>query len=315
MRVPLLTLKLWRLLYYPDMTNPLFRHIVLQQAIQEAPPINWKLVQPWLTRLALVVVLAVLLVDPLKLILALIIIPVSLLSLLVLLPLSLPVIMNVVGGMWTAEIGGELARQRLLRRYDLISVSLDGSLHTSWMIAAACIHRGYLFVALHACVRAAIIISALLMGGLLLLTLSVADGLPEAHLIRAVRTGVDVVALLAGFYAYYMQTLVLCIVTGMAMSAYIDNPFEVRVMGVMTFVGVQLGSLVVLALLGSALFAPLETLLLPAAPAVFIMLPLVYLAGWLALREAMIAALWYMITERLNGSPVEQALLIEAGEG
>ncbi len=310
--VLILTLRLWRRLLNPDVRNPLFRQTA--EAITSLPVLpRWHISprQRWLLLAAVLVVLF--LVNPLLPLAILFVMPIATILGFTLLPFSLPLLVNVAGIWWAANAGGALARQQALRRYDLLSVSLDGNLNASWVIASACAQRGGLGL-LHLAQRAVLWLGVGLLGALLLIalwmTFSQSDGLSLERLTLTMRTLMDLVMLLAGFHLHYMQTIILSLIAGMYVATHLNYPFEAQLSAGLVFVGAQVASYMAFGLVSMVLLAPLEPYLYTAHPLVYISLPCLYLVSFYLPREIFIVLLWHLLGERLNTYPVEREQLI-----
>lgn len=304
-----MTLRLWRRLLNPDIRNPLFRRVVEDAQADLTLALRWH-IAPRIYRLLLVaLILAAVAVNPLLPAVALFVLPIALILGFTLLPFSLPLVVNGIGFFWAANIGAAVARQKLLRRYDLLSVSLDGSLNASWIIASACVWRGG-FGILHVAQRGVLWLG---IGLLALGSVSGAAALRSGdgqQTLLMLRTLADMAALLAGFQLHYLQTVILSLAAGMYAAAYLANPFEARLAAALVLLAAQAGAYIVFGLAVVGLLAPLETPFYEAHPAAYMSLPFLYLLCFCLPREVIIMALWYALSKRLNASAVERDGLI-----
>lgn len=277
----MLSYKLWRRLLWPDTANPLFR-----RTVDSPPPVLPGLSSRWL----LLPFLAILLLNPLLIVALWLLVPVLVF---VLSPVLLALLITLAGVYWAASISSALAREQTLRTYDLISVSLDGFLNASWLIAVGCVYRHQLFVLLRVgllVMMAGGVGLVVLMSGVLVFWPSL-DGL---------RTLLDMLALVAVFYIHHIQTAALSVCAGLFISTFVTNRAEARLLAGLLLLVLQCFSYLLFVLIVWLVEAGLY------GSALYPLLPLFYVCLFTIIREGGLIWLWQIVCTRLNSPALMQ---------
>ena len=283
----MLTWYLWQALYNPPQDNPLFQRAVTAQSVKEGSIHKLGIfAMYWLACIALTLVWPLLITNA---------------------PTLLVILIaagnTIYGTAWAASISATIARERETDTYDLLCLLPPGAPGADWILSTACLYRSSLFRQLRLLVR---ILATALMGALIAAMLIPAVFALTPGDLQALSPSLFLALVYgltagAGFYIDHVQSLVLGNVVGMLVSTYTPNRLNARLLAAGLFVLLKLlVYLLVLTLGFEILDGRLES----------VTLPLVRLFVFYVLHEAVIAALWQVLTLRLETSPHEMRRII-----
>lgn len=214
------------------------------------------------------------------------------------LPLLLPLASLFFGSYWAVNIGRSIRRERAARTWDLLCAAPAGRQGASHVIISRCLLRGGIFSAVQALQQIALGLclgALLLMGGIFLVLLL--RGEPASGLLPALRTLLDIAALVAVLWPHWLQTVALAALCGLLLSG--DGGGEAPWFAALLFPALQLGSWALFAL-QLRLLQPLATRLEAEMAPAWLLLPLLYLALFLLPREGLVYALRQLVAQRLQ---------------
>ena len=305
-----LTMKLWRLLRQPPMRgHALYRRLVNV----ETPPFYFSIDRRigWLL-LLLLVLYVTLRFGVLSFLLMIFVVPTLGVVLFLILPLLLPPITALLGGLWAARISGRVVRERDAHTYDLLCIAPAGPLGANWAIASASLHQGDAFVALRFGMTVALALGGGFAGIMALVVLfMLTQAAPPETIIIALRTTIDLLAILLIFWIHYIQSLVLSTLVGMAVPTLFEHRVDASLLAFALYEALQLATYLLLWMM-YVLLAPVLDSLVPADGLTYIALPLAYAGAFVLLRELVILRLWQFVISRLNAGDSERDVFIRA---
>lgn len=287
----MLTLKLWHAINHPPRQSPLFKRATLPKG-QPPPMISIRIPLLGVFKNAGLVIMpvAMILLGPPIL---------ALLYYLALLctPLLLPLANTAYGLMHTYTASGSIARERDRQTYDLLCAAPTGIAGVHWSYCTGWLHD-------HLLLRQTLI--ALLATGIIasifgLSPQMVFGGEPSALVVTLVRA-----AALAGIFVLdYVQTPIVSSLTTLLVPAYAENRSNARLWASSVFLGLQTVVYLPTLLLGVYALPLTLRLVLPDPALSDLLTPLLALAFFALLREAIIVGLWHRAAEQLSGSIME----------
>ena len=314
----MLTWRLWRALRYPPV-SPLLR--MKSTRLPQSPLwplphfLAWRGVMPKL--LLLVAALALLeRFGVAGLLLGAFAVPGAIVLIFLGLPLLLPLASLFLGSYWAADISRNIRRERVTRTWDLVCAAPTGTPGASHAIASRCLMRSGVFSTVQVLHLIAL---GLCLAGLLLMTsifvIMLLRGAPADELIPALRTLLDLFALVAALWLHWQQTVVLAALTGLLLAS--SGGQQAPWFATLLFPALQLGSWTLFAL-QLQLLQPLTAQFDPQAWLIQALLPLAYLALFLLPREGLVHALWHLVGQRLQtdelfNSPLRQNATAQTG--
>lgn len=287
----MLTFKLWRALNRPRMRSPLYRRIFSRQGT--SGNIDFSRIPLFgLFRNAGLVVLPILLIMigvPLM-------IPLYYLLMLVA-PILLPIANTIYGTTIAINVSGSIVREREHRTYDVLCTAPEGTLGMHWAYCTGWIHFHYIYRRIMVGVLSIGIVASLL-------------GLP-AQVIFGAGQESAAVALVRGlalgtiFVVDYAQTFILSSLLSLLIPTRVENEADARIWAGSTFVALQVA--VYLPTLLLTTYALPNTLhLVGIDPQIAsLLIPLLMVGFFLALRELIISALWHAVEQQLTTTAVE----------
>ncbi len=314
----MLTWRLWRALRYPPV-SPLLRMKATRLPQSPLWPLPhflaWRGVMPKL--LLLIAALALMQrFGVAGLLLGAFAVPGAIVLIFLGLPLLLPLASLFLGSYWAADISRNIRRERVTRTWDLVCAAPTGTPGASHAIASRCLMRSGVFstvqmlqlIALGLCLA-----GLLLMGSIFVVMLL--RGAPADELIPALRTLIDIIALVAALWLHWQQTVVLAALTGLLLAS--SDGQQTPLFATLLFPALQLGSWTLFALQLN-LLQPLTAQFDPQAWLIQALLPLAYLALFLLPREGLVHALWHLVGQRLQtdelfNSPLRQNATARTG--
>jgi hypothetical protein len=263
---------------------------------------------------AILLALLMLVTNPQFLLFFILIIPMSIFVVLLVVPGLLIIGSNLLGAFWASVVSMSLVRERERGTYDLLCLLPDGMLGVNWAIGSGCMHRGAFFDLLQLGVRTLALLSLVILGVMFIIAIGIAAGLSfqdtNDDLLRAIRTILDMLTLLIGFYANYIQGVVLSPLTGILTAIYVRNQVEARLIAPAIFLALQIGSYALTFLIAFNLIPGIYQHFFLTNSAVHMTLPFAQLALFCGIREAIFLSVWLLVKQELNVHPSEFNRLI-----
>jgi hypothetical protein len=202
---------------------------------------------------------------------------------------------------WAVTISSMIARTREAGMFDLISLSPDGALGASWAICTASIHRNQSLQQIQSPM------SWLVRLGFTLLILASVGNFVEPLVPFGTNSTLGTIipllylfTLSGALYVDHMQSVAMGSLIGMLMPTYTRSRIDGGVGAFIVFLLLQVTTYVLTLLIGfsflPSIFRGFDVTPTTAA----ILLPILRLVIFWAIREGMIAGLWRVLVERLN---------------
>jgi|FLYN01.1.fsa_nt_gi hypothetical protein len=284
----MMTRKLWYALHHPPARHPLFLRTVLLPAPARRPFVSW-------ATLLIDLVLGVAFNTPTLLFL--------------LMPFFLLIIGVSYGLDCALRVSTTIAKEHEDRTFDLLSLAPTGQWGTNWALATSSLYRNRDFDRLFTIIRAALATALVLtcivaLIAAMSLTPSRPTRLPQPSttdmLMRVAADFLAVLALLAAIYVEYVQSTVLGSVVGLIVPTYAHNRLDASLWSFSVFLLLQVSTYALAWLIGFNLLPDAyERLQINGWYANF-SLPVLRVAVFFLLREAIITALWRALVQRLN---------------
>lgn len=291
---------MWRALRYPP-ASPLLRARAAREAGQPPAPRRRRdpLGGPWpKLGLAALILLILARFGVEGLIMSIVVVPGSFILAFLGLPLLMPLASIFLGSYWSADISRNIRRERALRTWDLLCATPPGTPGASHAITSRCLLRSGVFSTfqlLHL-IALGLCLGALLLMGAIFVAMLVRGSSPD-ELVPALRTLLDLTAIVVALWLHWQQTVVLAALTGLLLASS-DNR-ETPWFAPILFPALQIGSWTFFAL-QMQLLQPLTAALTPEAWLAWSLLPLGYLALFLLPREVLVLALLRFTGRRLQ---------------
>jgi hypothetical protein len=296
--------KLWSALHNPPALNPIFRRVVNVEYLFNFQLSRWRWLQPLALTVFSALTILALLEKPHLVLLAILIVPMSFLFIVLIVPILLVIGSNLLGAFWSSAVSTTIVRERERGRYDLLCLLPDGVLGVNWAIGSGCMHRGAFFDLLNIVVRTLLIFGLIILGIMVIITLGVAA---EASLRKtnddlwqAVRTVFDVLAVIIGYYAHYVQGIALSPLTGILTAMYVRNQLEARLFAPIIFLALQFGSYALTFLIAFNIIPSIYQYFFVTSWLVYVILPFVQLAVFCGIREGIFWGIWMLVKQELN---------------
>jgi hypothetical protein len=202
---------------------------------------------------------------------------------------------------WAVTIGGMIARERETGMFDLISLSPDGALGASWAVCTGSIYRNQSLQQIQSPMSWVI-----RLGFTLLILASLGNFVEPLVPIGANSTLGTIIPLLYLFtlsgalYIDHVQSVAMGSLIGMLMPTFTRSRIDAGIGALIVFLLLQITTYVLTLLIGFSLLPALFSLLNFSPSLEAILLPVLRLAIFGAIREGMIAGLWKALVERLN---------------
>ncbi|HVU10863.1 MAG TPA: hypothetical protein VHD90_06275 [Phototrophicaceae bacterium] len=189
---------------------------------------------------------------------------------------------------WLIQMAAALARERTRSVYDLLCVTPPGTLGITWAISAACLHSDDALGWIDAS-RKVLTAMTVFTLTVIVVTISLRDTMPTVFSI--LQLALDIAIVTAVSYADHVQSVVLGSLIAMLAPTYVRGSIDAQVLALFVFLTLQVAACLptVLIVIGLGTSDPL-------------FLSLLALCG---VREGVIAALWRLLTVRLNAAPLE----------
>lgn len=290
----MLSSRLWRSIADAAVDDPIFRRVSQAQTSLTAPKRRLRLSRALLFLGALVFIAA--LIHAPGLIVLVLLVPILLITLIVIAPILLPGIALVAGAYLTAEIIGDIFREKRQHTYDLICASTRGALDASLSYATGVLYRGEWFLPLRWGSRLTLRAGWAALGGLSVFALFTAVSGAQALGLEQLRLLLLVLLCLALYYSNMTQTLVLSMLAGLLASSFDLSRHDATVIGVFTTLLLSLLPL----LAGGSLLIGLGRLALEPHLLLWMAVEVGALALVVGLRELGIMLLWTVLSQRLE---------------
>lgn len=277
-RTPLLTPRLWRTLRQPMTHHPFFSRRWGVENGDESDGLRMR----WLPSLGLLAMATLYIWIAWQVFL----IPIETI-------LNLFLVVGSSAGGLNAAVGisAALGREREQGRYELVGLTLPGAVGATWAIAARHLCRSTWSQFLHYG------LTLLHLAGLLALGISFVTNPVGGSLAQVLNYALSLLIFLLLIRVDYIQTVVLGALLGMVVPNFIPSRGDAYRVGLSAFVGLQLGSIILLILIEASLGRTLFLFGLQADLVAAGLLRLVILYG---LRETAVAALWFLLAWQLN---------------
>lgn len=306
-----LSWKLWRTLHrppsnyfldrFPMQNEPLALYHILREKI------NPRL---WTAMVALICVLIVVRLGITNVLLAFFILPGIVVFAFLAMPFLLPVITALAGGYWAANISSSVLREQQGRTYDLLCLGPNGTLGANWSIANSELHKGWIYGSLYYGSLASLIFGGSALGLMVVIFLYMTfTGASMLEIVSAARTVLDLAVILFGFWAHYLQSVVIGVLIGLYLPTHMGRESPWVAFGVNGLIQVGTYGLVILAI---HLLSPFMSGVGPDSGLAFVVIPLLALVALLGLRELVIRWLWGAVSHRLNADESERKVLIQS---
>lgn len=306
--------KLWSALHNPPALHPLFqRNAGLEYRVQVRLPFLPRTGQ-W-TEIVLIVLLgALLIVNPTAAFVVIMLIPFSFAGALICLPLLLPLLISLICAIWSGIMGSMIAREREKGTYELLCLLPDGVLGANWAICSGTVHRSGLFDMLYLVVRTIALFGLIILGISIIISSGIYIGarldITNEKVVEALRTLMDILALVIGYHVHYIQSVALSSLVGILTPLYFTRPVEVRLIAPTAFLGAQTITYAVVYMLAFNVLPTLLPYLYDGSSALSIFMPpFIALAVFVFVREIIIVLLWHILQRHFNTHPSETSIM------
>lgn len=205
---------------------------------------------------------------------------------------------------WAARIGSAIAREHEQKSYDLLCLLPVGALGAGWALSTAHLHRSALFRTLRLLMHS---LALALLGALLTIIpvmLTLASGSPASYgLFLLLDYGA---ALAAAFYFDHVQSVTLAYLIGMITASIARNRINAQLWSAGFFLLLQGLVYLLILILGIVLLPAALHRLHLSQVAINVVLPIICLAAFYAVREAIIRLLWRLLAHEFNASDADQ---------
>jgi hypothetical protein len=306
--------KFWSALQNPPALNPIFRRVVHVEYLFNLQLSRWLWFQPLAVIIFGLIVLWALITKPQLVILAVLIVPMSFLFIVLIVPILLVIGSNLLGIFWSSVVSTAIIKEHERGTYDLLCLLPDGILGANWAIGSGCIHRGAFFDLMYMAVRALLVFGFILLGIMLVITLGIAAGTSfynaNDDLFQAVRTVLDLISLIIGYYVHYVQAIVLSPLTGILTAIYVRSQLEARLLAPIFFLALQIGGYTLTFFIAFNILPGLYSHFFVVDSLAYMTLPFAQLSVFCGIREMILFGVWLLIKQQFNVHPSEFKRLI-----
>ena len=300
-----LTWQLWNALRFPMRRHPIFKYARKLTTSSDKPSLQWR----WMQIIALLSVILFAIFLPVPAI-------ITALGLVLGLPLLLIVFNGtLLGSVLVTGIASTIASAQKDNRFELMSISLEGGLGLSWLLATGTIHRRNWHKTIYRLVKWVVMLVLVLLS-LAILMLLIGTFTSESELLRqqqlnVLRDVINISLIVAVLWLDHIQSLVIALVLGMVLPTIIRAEIQLRTMATVIYLVIQLCTYLavfVLYRLIDIIFTGLWTNNFIVSVAITI----VSILAFYLMREAIISALWRVMIKQYDASIDEYQRLVNA---
>lgn len=298
-----LTWQLWNALRFPMRRHPIFNHARTPSDSSDVPSPFWR----WLGRIALVCVILFAMMFPVPTLMTSIGFAIGLPLLLILFNGTALGIILVTG------ISKTIASAQKSTRFELMSVSAEGALGVSWLLATGTIHRRNWLKVIYRLVKwvvmLVLVLLALAIFMLLLGTITSESELLRQQQLNVLRDVINMSLLVAVLWLDHVQSIVIAIVLGIVLPTIIRVEVQLASMATMIYLIIQcctyLAIFVVYRLIDIILSGLWGDMFIISIAVTFISIMTFYLT-----REAIIGVLWRIMLNKYDASIEEYEAVV-----
>ena len=267
----MITRRLWLALRYPDTFHPIYKQIVTIRSQAT----------PWWVWFAAIIFAPILLIP------------------------ALPFTATAYGIFWTLSITQTIAHLKSTQRYEMLSAAPGGELTMNWAVCAGTMHRNGTFLRLHS---GGLWAARFLVGFIVLST--VFDSLTTFNENDDPLYGMAIYVTVAiGLVIDHYQSVVLCALCSMLLPTLLSDTFSVRLITPSAFLGVQILTYLLTAIM-SVVLLTVGLRLLNIEVSLLGRLP-IQLALFVLIREAIVFILWRGVLHQLKSNWTEAQPLLD----
>jgi len=296
--------KLWSALQNPPALNPIFRRTANVDYLfnLHLPRLKW--LRPVVIVLALSLGLLLALTNPQFVLLFILVIPMSIFFVLLVVPLLLLIGSNLLGAFWASIVSTSILREHERGTYDLLCLLPDGILGANWAISSGCMHRGAYFDLLYLGVRTLALFGIIILATTLVITIGIAAGPPyaegDADSFRAIKTVMDMVNIILGYYIHHVQSVVLSPLIGILTAIHVRSQVEARLFAPIVFLALQVVSYALIFLVAFKLLPTIYQSFFVWNSLAYLTLPFAQLVIFCAVREGILFFMLKLVKQALN---------------
>lgn len=298
-----LTWQLWNALRFPMRRHPIFNHARTPSDSSDVPSPLWR----WLRRIAIVCVILFAMMFPVPTLMTSIGFAIGLPLLLILFNGTALGIILVTG------ISKTIASAQKSTRFELMSVSAEGALGVSWLLATGTIHRRNWLKVVYRLVKwvvmLVLVLLALAIFMLLLGTITSESELLRQQQLNILRDVINMSLLVAVLWLDHVQSIVIAIVLGIVLPTIIRVEVQLVSMATMIYLIIQcctyLAIFVVYRLIDIILSSLWGDIFIVSIAVTFFSIVTFYL-----MREAIIGILWRIMLNKYDASIEEYEAVV-----
>jgi len=290
-----LTWQLWNALRFPMRRHPIFNYARKLDVSSDKPSLRWRFLQV----LAFVSVILFAIMLPVPAI-------ITALGLVVGLPLLL-IIFNgtVLGTVLVMGIASTIASARKDNRFELMSISLEGGLGVSWLLATGMIHRRNWHKTIYRLLKWVVTLILILLG-LAMFMLLIGTFASESELLRqqqanVLRDVINISLIVAVLWLDHIQSLVIALVLGIVIPTIIRTELQLRTMVTVIYLIIQFCTYLAIFIL-YRLIDIIFTGIWANSFMVSIGITVLSILAFYLMREAIISALWRLMLKQYDAS-------------
>ncbi|MGB7338245.1 MAG: hypothetical protein WBC91_05070 [Phototrophicaceae bacterium] len=294
----MISLKLWRALSKPPRRHPLFQYVLLD-AKREQPRITSGFVI-WAMMFATIIFTFSIILRPVAWVI-----------------LGLFMALNsIYAARWVLRIARTLTHEKETHRYDLFAALPVGLLGTSWALSTGALHRRSSFRWIPYLVLVIAIVTFIALCGLSTVTLTLIDTLSDSDKafvenLAFARGGIAALPFIILFYIDHVYSILTAIVFGQLATVDIKNTADGQIRALFGFLTIQILTYVATAGLVIVIIPNVFTVLDVNSVQPLIVLSVIGIIIFIALREAIVFTLWQMLTRLLDADNKEIALVLK----
>lgn len=230
-------------------------------------------------------------------------------SLVVLLSAAIPALAllfngTVLGTHWAMTIGEAIAREYQGGRFELLTITPDGTLEISWLLAMGVLHRTNRLQQVFNFVRT--LIGVLLFGMLFMLLMNSVSliGMNESERFNqfsAIHPAIIGIFVFSGLFLDHIQSIVIAVLVGVWIPSYVQSPQLARNLAVGVYLTLQISFYAAVVGFYVALQNGLPGIVTSYWLAEFILVAATF-AMYVLLREGLIRVIWWGLSLRYQSS-------------